>query len=124
MRVGDHQLGAPQATTDQALKAGRPEGLRFRWPDMQTDDLAFALGVCRHSDYRSHADDAPALALFEIGGVEPEIRTVADDQALEESISPGLAAANQAARDCIFDLASISAVKPRIARKLTQEHGQ
>src|ERR1700710_194726 len=55
---------------------------------MQADYFPFALGVRRHSDYGCHADDAPALALLEIGGIQPEIRPVADERTLEEGIHP------------------------------------
>ena len=71
VRVGDHQLGAAQATADQALQERGPEGLRLRGPDVQADDLALALDVDRHGDYRGDAGDPPALALLEVGGVQP-----------------------------------------------------
>src|SRR3978361_2070676 len=45
---------------------------------MQADYFPFALGVRRHSDYGCHADDAPALALLEIGGIPPPRRPVRD----------------------------------------------
>jgi hypothetical protein len=44
---------------------------------VQADDLALAIGVGGHGDYHRHRDDAAALALLEVGGVEPEIRPVA-----------------------------------------------
>ncbi len=88
MRVGDHQLGAAQAAADQALQERRPEGLRLRRPDVQADDLALALGVHRHSDYRRDAGDPPALALLEVGGIQPEIRPVADKRAIQEGVHP------------------------------------
>src|SRR5690606_39365117 len=39
-----------------------------------------------YRDYRRHRDDAPALAHLQIGGVEPEIRPVAGERALEEGV--------------------------------------
>jgi hypothetical protein len=44
---------------------------------MQADDLAPALGVDGHGDYCGNADDPPAFAYLEIGGIEPEIRPTA-----------------------------------------------
>ncbi len=51
---------------------------------MQADDLALAIGVDRHSDYRGDGDDAPTLALLEVGGIEPQIRPIAGERAIEE----------------------------------------
>src|SRR5579862_3978714 len=53
---------------------------------MQPNDLALAFGVCGHSDYRRDRDDAAALALLEVGGIEPEIRPFAGQRAVEERI--------------------------------------
>ena len=43
---------------------------------MQADDLAPALVVDRHRDYGGERDDATALALAQVGGVQPQIRPV------------------------------------------------
>ena len=55
---------------------------------MQPDDLALALGVHGHGDYRGNRDDAAALALFEVSRVEPQIRPVAGERAVEEGVHP------------------------------------
>ena len=88
MRVGDHELGAAQATLDQAAQERRPERFRLRWPDVQADNLALALGVHRHGDYGGHAGDAPTFALLEVGGIQPQVRPVADQRAVEKGIHP------------------------------------
>jgi hypothetical protein len=54
MGVRDHQLHPAQATPRQALQKARPKRLGFRGADVQPDDLALAVGVHRHSDYRRH----------------------------------------------------------------------
>src|SRR5690606_9428772 len=77
MGIGDDQLHAREAAPDKVLQEVGPEDLGFRRPDMQADDLAPALGVDGHGDYCGNADDPPALAHLEIGGIEPEVRPVA-----------------------------------------------
>ena len=52
MGVGDDQLDATQPASRQALQKARPERLGLRRTDMQPDDLASAIGVDGHSDYR------------------------------------------------------------------------
>src|SRR3712207_3277578 len=88
VRVGDDQLDALQPAPDQAPEKAGPEGLRLRRPDVQPDDLAPALGIAGHGDYGRHRDDPPTLALAQVGRVEPEIRVVALQLALEESADP------------------------------------
>ena len=61
--IGDDQLDAAQAATGHALEEGGPEGLGLRRADVQADDLAPAIGVRGHGDYRRDRDDAAALAL-------------------------------------------------------------
>ena len=60
MGVRDHQRDAPEAA-EQALEEGRPERLRLGGAEAQADELAPALGVHRHRDYRGHGDDPTAL---------------------------------------------------------------
>ena len=47
VRIGDDQLHAPQAAADKALEERAPEGLGFTRPNVQADNLAFAVGVLR-----------------------------------------------------------------------------
>ena len=68
----------------RAFEKRRPEGLGLAGPDVQADDLALALGVGGHSDYRRDGDDASALALFEVGCIEPQIGPLAGERALEK----------------------------------------
>ena len=53
---------------------------------MQPDNLALALSVHRHGDYRRHRDDPAALALLQVGRVQPQIRPVADQRAVKEGM--------------------------------------
>src|SRR3546814_17893556 len=53
---------------------------------MQADDLAPALGVDGHGDYCGNADDPPAFAYLEIGGIEPEIRPFAGERAFQKGM--------------------------------------
>lgn len=86
MRIGDHQLHPAQAAAKHALEESRPERLGFRRADVESDDLPLALGVRGHGDYRRDGDDPSALALLEVGRVEPEIRPFAGKRAVEEGI--------------------------------------
>src|ERR1700712_2680774 len=86
MRIRDHQFHATQTATDQAFQEGGPKCLRFRWPYMQTHDFSFAVcGYC-HSDYHRDGPYLSALALLEVGGVQPEIWPIADKRAVEEDV--------------------------------------
>ena len=72
VRVGDHQLHAAQAAPEQALEEGRPEGLRLRRSDVQAHDLALAVRVHCHGDYRRHRDDpSPSVAIPRASHAEP-----------------------------------------------------
>ncbi len=86
--IGDDQLHAGQAAPDEVLEEARPERLGFGRTDVQADDLALALGVDGHSDYRGDTDDPPALAHLEIGSIEPEVGPVAGERPLEEGVDP------------------------------------
>jgi hypothetical protein len=65
--VGDDQLHALQAAAGQALEEARPEDLGLGRADLETDDLAPAIGVDRHGDYGGDRDDPAAFALLEVG---------------------------------------------------------
>jgi site-specific DNA recombinase len=82
--VGDHQLHAVEAAALQAAQELHPEGLRLGGADGEADDLAPAVGVDRHGDYRGDRDDPAATADLEIGGVEPEIGPRAGQRTFEE----------------------------------------
>src|SRR3954469_10130045 len=88
MRVRDHELHARKATFVQAAQEGRPERLGFRGADVQADDLAPSLGIDCHGDYGGYRDDPAALALLEIGGVEPKIGPRALQGPLQEGVDP------------------------------------
>jgi len=50
--VRDHQLHALEPALHQALQEACPERLGFGRPDAKADDLAPAVDVRRHRDYR------------------------------------------------------------------------
>jgi hypothetical protein len=84
--IGDDQLHAGKTAPNKVLQEVGPEDLRFRGADMQADDLAPALGVDGHGDYCGNADDPPAFAYLEIGGIEPEIRPFAGERAFQKGM--------------------------------------
>ena len=88
MAVADDQLDATQAPPVQAAQELGPEGLGFRVPDLQTQDLAIAFGIDAHGDYCGHTDDATRLACLDVGRVDPQARPVAFDRAVEERAHP------------------------------------
>src|SRR5215203_3690825 len=84
VRVGDDQLHAMQTAANHALEERGPERLGLARADMQADDLPLAVGVGGHGDYGGDRDDATALALLEVGGVQPKVGPAAGERAVEE----------------------------------------
>src|SRR5512134_593470 len=64
MGVGDHQLDAGKAASLEALQEVRPEHLGLRRADVQTDDLAPAVGVDGDGNYRRDRDDKTGFSAF------------------------------------------------------------
>ena len=88
MSIRDHQLDPAQARRARLLRKLDPEGFGLRRADVQPDNLASAIAVDRHSDYRGDRDNAAALALLQVGGVEPQIRPLAGQWPIEKSMHP------------------------------------
>ena len=84
--VGDHQLHPAQAAPHQAAQKLRPERLRLRGPGRHAEHLTPTLGVHRHSDYRGHRYDPAALAHFDVGGVDPQVRPVTFERPVQERV--------------------------------------
>jgi site-specific DNA recombinase len=110
--VRDHQLDAAQAAPDQALEEGGPECLCLARADVQAHDLPLALGVHGHGDYGRDRDDAAALALLEVGRIQPEIRPLAHQGAVEEGVHPLV--------DVLAQLAHRALADPREPHRLHQ----
>ena len=68
---------------------------------MQAHDLALAVRVDRHGDYGGNAGDAPALALLEVGGIQPQVGPVANQRAIQEGVHPVVDVLAQLA-DCVL----------------------
>ena len=88
VRIRDHQFDTLETALDQALEESGPERLGFGWAETQADDLAPSFGRDRHGDYRCNRDDTAAIADFEVGGIEPEIRPLPVDRSVEEGAHP------------------------------------
>ena len=88
MGVGGNQLHALQATAHQSLQEPGPERLGLGWADLEADDLAPAVGVDRHGDYRRNRDDPAARSLLEVSGIEPEIGPFSLQRPLQEGQDP------------------------------------
>src|SRR4051794_3356688 len=83
---------------------------------MQADDLPFALGVGGHGDYRRDRDDAAALALFEVGGVQPEVGPLAAERAIEERPDPVVDVLAQLADGALADPGPIACTRSSTRR--------
>src|ERR1700757_3904255 len=66
MGIGDHQLDPAHAAPCETLQKTRPKGLGLRGADVQPDDLASAVAIGRHRNYRGDRDKAAALALLQV----------------------------------------------------------
>ena len=84
--VGDHQLHPAQPSACQLAQKGRPERLGFRRPDIHAQYLAPTIAVDAYRDDHRDRDDPAILADFDIGGVDPQVRPVALDRAVEEGM--------------------------------------
>src|ERR1700710_2177392 len=103
MGIRDDELHAPQTAAEHALEESRPERFRLRRTDMQPDDLALAVGVHRHGDYRGNRDDPAALALLEVGCVQPQTRPLAGERAVEKGADAFVDVAAQLADRALAD---------------------
>ena len=79
---------------------------------MQADDLAPAVAVRRHGDYRRDRDDAAALALLQVSGVEPQIRPLAGERPIGEGMD--------ALVDLLTELGNLRLADPRQPHRLHQ----
>src|SRR6516164_7396866 len=85
--VRDDELDALQAASHQALEEARPERLSLDRPKTEADDLTPAIGRHRHGDDCRDRDDAAAVAHLQGGRIEPKIRPLALERAIEEALT-------------------------------------
>ena len=83
--VGDHQLHASQPTPGEGAQELGPEGLCLGRADRHAQHLAPALVVDGNRDGQRHRDDPPGVPHLHIGRIEPEVRPLALERALEEA---------------------------------------
>ena len=88
MGVGNHEFHPAQAPTRQRAQEARPEGLGLRGPDAHAQHLTLPVGVDGDGDYHGHRDDPPGLAHLHVGRIDPQIRPVAFDRAVQERPDP------------------------------------
>ena len=86
MGIGNDQLDTVQAAPRQAFEKAQPKGFGLRRADVQANNLAPTVGVGGDSDYCRDRHDAAALALLQVGGVEPEIRPLAGKRSVEQGV--------------------------------------
>ena len=88
--IGDDQLHAPEPAPCQLAQEGRPDGRGIRGFDIYAQSLAPAVAVDARGDDDGDRDDTPAAADFQVGGVDPKIRSVALDWPHAECLHPGV----------------------------------
>src|SRR5205814_10206006 len=103
--VADHEFHATQAAPVQAAQELGPERLGFAGADLQAQHFALTFGVHAYSDYYGHAHDAPGLARLHVRGVDPQVRPVALDLAVQERANTLVEFAAQAADLALGDAA-------------------
>jgi hypothetical protein len=86
--VRDDKLDAAKATLPQLTEKGRPERLCFGRADVHAQHLAAAVAVGPDRDDHRHRDDPAILANLQVGGVDPEIRPLAFERAIQEGRDP------------------------------------
>src|SRR5246500_2701328 len=79
---------------------------------MQADDLGAAVCLGPPRDYGGARDDAPPLALLQVGGVEPQIRPLAGERAVEEGMDTLV--------DLLTELGNLRLADPRQPHRLHQ----
>jgi len=82
--IRDHELDAAQAAACERTQELGPEGLGLRGADRHAKHLAPAVAVDPDGDDHRHRDDAPLLAHLHVGGIEPHVRPIAFERAIEE----------------------------------------
>ena len=73
VRVGDHQLGAPQAAAGETAQELDPERLGLAVAERHAKYLPSAVGVDAHGDDHRDRDDVVVTPDFHVGGVEPDM---------------------------------------------------
>jgi hypothetical protein len=79
-------LNATQDASIQASEELGPERFSLAGADLQPEHLALAIGAHADRHYHRHAHDAPGLARLDVRGVDPQVRPVALDLAVEEGV--------------------------------------
>src|SRR5205814_10045753 len=103
--VADHEFHATQAAPVQAAQELGHERLGFAGADLQAQHFALTFGVHAYSDYYGHAHDTPGLARLHVRGVDPQVRPVALDLAVQERANTLVEFAAQAADLALGDAA-------------------
>ena len=80
------QLDAAQAAAAQLAQEVGPEGLGLGRADVHAQHLAPAVGVDADRDDHGDRDDAAVVAHLHVGRVDPQIRPVAFDRAIEKGL--------------------------------------
>lgn len=79
MGVGNDQLHACESASGEIAEELGPEGLGFGRPDRHAQHLALPVHVDAHGERDRDADDATALAHFQIRRINPQVRPFAVD---------------------------------------------
>src|ERR1700677_5312862 len=97
VRIRYHQLHTAQAPSGQRAQKVRPERLCFAWAHRHAEHFSYAIAVHGDGDYYRLGDDAAGFTRLHVGRVDPQIRPIPFDRAVEECMHPLIDLAAQAA---------------------------
>ena len=86
--VGDDQLDAAQTPPSQLAQKLHPERLGLRGTDVHAQHFAPPIRIDADRDDDGHRNDTVIAAHFDVSRIEPDVRPVAFERAIEEGIDP------------------------------------
>ena len=86
MRVGDDELGAAQSAPGQAAQELDPERFGLAVARGHAEHFSPSVGI--HPDRHDHrdGDDLVIAPYFDVGGIQPDVRTIAFDRPPQEGV--------------------------------------
>jgi hypothetical protein len=84
--VGDHQLDTAQAAAGELSQESGPERLGLRSADVHAEHLAAPVAIDADRDDDGDRDDAAGPTHLHVGRIDPEVKPIAFERALEEGL--------------------------------------
>ncbi len=86
MRIRDDKPDAAQSAPRQGAQERRPEGLRFAWTNGGAQDFPYAISVDADGYYYGDRHDSAGLTHLHVRRIDPQIRPVAFNRAIEKRV--------------------------------------